>query len=117
MAIRIFATLAVIIALIETWMRPAPVATESITAAKVQTSSGPISPIEFTLKNSESLPDAYHGVTTRPSIAIGEQGRRSMSERLPIEIICRAPEVLRGVITSLRFPMGSTQRTLILNGW
>ena len=61
MAIRIFATLAVIIALIETWMRPAPVATESITAAKVQTSSGPISPIEFTLKNSESLPDAYHG--------------------------------------------------------
>jgi hypothetical protein len=61
MPIRIFATLAVIIALIETSMRPAPVATESITAAKVQTSSKPVSPVELTLKNSELLPDAYRG--------------------------------------------------------
>ena len=61
MPIGIFATMALIIALIEMWMRSAPIATESVTAAKVQTSSGAISPIELTLKNSKSLPDAYHG--------------------------------------------------------
>ncbi len=61
MPIGIFATIALVIALIEMWISSAPVATESITAAKAYTSSGVISPIELTLKNSKSLPDAYHG--------------------------------------------------------
>jgi hypothetical protein len=52
MPIGIFATMALIIALIEMWMRSAPVATGSVTAAKVHTSSGAVSPIELTLKNS-----------------------------------------------------------------
>ena len=60
-AIGVFATMALMIALIEVSMRSAPVATESATAAKVQTLSRAISPIELTLKNSKSLPDAYHG--------------------------------------------------------
>jgi hypothetical protein len=59
--IGVFATTVLIIALIEMWMGSAPIATESVTAAKAQTSSGAISPIELTLKNSKSLPDAYHG--------------------------------------------------------
>ena len=60
-AIGIFATMALMIALIEMWMRSAPVATESATAAKVQTLSSAISPIKLTLKNSKSLPNAYRG--------------------------------------------------------
>ncbi len=54
-----FATMALVIALIEMWMSSALVATASVTAAKAQTSSGAISPIELTLKNSKLLPDAY----------------------------------------------------------
>jgi hypothetical protein len=61
MPIGIFTTTVLIIALIEMSMRSAPITPESVTAAKARTSSGAISLIELTSKNSKSLPDAYHG--------------------------------------------------------
>jgi hypothetical protein len=60
-AIGVFATMALIIALIGMWLRFAPVTTEAVTAAEVQPLSNAISPFELTLKNGKSLPDGYHG--------------------------------------------------------
>jgi len=57
----VFTTMALIIALIGIWMRSAPVATESMTAARLRPSTGPISPFELTLKDGKLLPNAYHG--------------------------------------------------------
>jgi len=61
MPLRIFATMTLVIALIEMSMRSAPVATESVTTAEAQALGSAISPFELTLKNIRPLPDAYHG--------------------------------------------------------
>jgi len=56
-AISVFAT----IAIIGMWLRFGPVTTEAMTGAEVQTVRNAISPLELTLSNGKSLPDAYHG--------------------------------------------------------
>jgi hypothetical protein len=53
-AVGIFATMALIIALIEIWMRSAPVATESATAVGVQPSPGAVSRFELMSRNHEA---------------------------------------------------------------
>jgi hypothetical protein len=59
-AIGVFATMALIVALIGMWMRFAPVATESVTAAGVQPSTGAISPFELMSRSSKALPNQYY---------------------------------------------------------
>jgi hypothetical protein len=59
-AIGVFATMALIIALIGISMRSAPVAMEPVTAAGFRPSTGAISPYELTLNYGKSLPDARH---------------------------------------------------------
>jgi hypothetical protein len=57
----VFATMALIIALIEIWIRSAVVATQSVTAAEIRPSGAAISSSELTLKSAKSLPDGYRG--------------------------------------------------------
>jgi hypothetical protein len=59
--IGVFATMAFVIALIGMWMRFAPVATESVTAAGLPPSTGPISPLELMSRSSKELPNQYYG--------------------------------------------------------
>ena len=59
-AIGVFLTIAVIIAFVGMWMRFAPVATESVTAAAVQPSTGAISPSELMSKSDKALPNQYY---------------------------------------------------------
>ncbi len=59
-AVGVFATTALIIALIGMWVRSAPVATESVTAAGVKLSTGAISPFELMSKNRKALPNQYY---------------------------------------------------------
>jgi hypothetical protein len=59
-AIGVFLTMAVIIAFVGMWMRFAPVATESVTAAGPKPSTGAISPFELTSKNRKALPNQYY---------------------------------------------------------
>jgi hypothetical protein len=57
--------MALIIALIGTWLRFAPVTTEALTAAEIQPLSNAISPFELMLKNGKSLRAVTTGATTR----------------------------------------------------
>ncbi len=57
-AVGVFATMALIIALIG--MRFAPVATEAVTAAAVKPSTGAISPFELMSRSSKALPNQYY---------------------------------------------------------
>jgi len=59
-AIAVFATTALIIVLIGIWMRLAPVATEAVTAAPVQPSTGAILPFELMSTSSKALPSQYY---------------------------------------------------------
>jgi hypothetical protein len=56
----VFATMALIIAAVAMWLSFAPVATESVTAAAVEPSTGAISPFELTLRNGKTLPHQYY---------------------------------------------------------
>jgi hypothetical protein len=60
-AVGVFLTMALIIALVGMWMRSAPVATESVTAAGVQPSTAAISPFELMSRSSKALPSQYYG--------------------------------------------------------
>jgi hypothetical protein len=59
-AVGVFATMALIIALIEMWMKFGPVATESVTAAGVKPPTGAISPFELMSRSSKALPSQYY---------------------------------------------------------
>jgi hypothetical protein len=59
-AIGVFLTVALIIALVGMWMRSAPVATESVTAAAAQPPAGAISPFELMSKSRKALPNQYY---------------------------------------------------------
>jgi hypothetical protein len=59
-AIAVSVTTVLIFALIGMWMRFAPVANESVTAAGVQPSSGVISPFELMSGSSNALPKQYY---------------------------------------------------------
>jgi hypothetical protein len=61
-AIGVFATMALIVAVIGIWLRFEPVATEPMTAAGAQAVSNPIFPLELMLKYGESIPAAFQGV-------------------------------------------------------
>ena len=56
----VFVTMALIIALMGMWVRSAPIATESVTAAGDQSSTGAISPFELMSKNHKALPNQYY---------------------------------------------------------
>jgi hypothetical protein len=59
-AIAVFATTALITVLVGIWMRFAPVATEAVTASRVQPSTGAISPSELMSRSSKALPSQYY---------------------------------------------------------
>jgi hypothetical protein len=59
-AIGVFATIALIVALVGMWMRFAPVASEPATAAGVKLPTGAISPLELMSRSSKTLPSQYH---------------------------------------------------------
>ena len=56
----VFATMAVIIALIGMWVRFAPVATQSLTAERAEPSARMISPFELMSRTSKALPNQYY---------------------------------------------------------
>jgi hypothetical protein len=58
--IGVFAMIALIIALIGTWTRFAPIPTEAVTAAGLNPSTGPISPYELMSKNRKTLANQYY---------------------------------------------------------
>ena len=57
----VLATIALIAALIGIWVRFGPVATEAVTAAGVQPSTGAIHPLELMSRSSKELPSQYYG--------------------------------------------------------
>jgi hypothetical protein len=59
-AIAVSVTTALIFALIGMWMRFGPVATESVTAAGVQSSTAAISPSELMSGSDKALPNQYY---------------------------------------------------------
>jgi hypothetical protein len=59
-AVGVFATIALIIALIGVWMRFTPVATKSVTATGAPPSPGTISPLELMSRSSKELPNQYY---------------------------------------------------------
>jgi len=59
-AVGVFVTTALTIALIGMWGRFAPVVTESVTAAGVQPSTGAISPSELMSRSDKALPNQYY---------------------------------------------------------
>jgi hypothetical protein len=56
----VFATMALIIALIGMWVRFAPVATQSVTAEQAKPSAGAIAPFELMSTASKALPNQYY---------------------------------------------------------
>jgi hypothetical protein len=59
-AVGVLATVALIAALAGIWVRFGPVATEAVTAAGVQPSTGAISPLELMSRSSKTLPSQYY---------------------------------------------------------
>ena len=89
-AISVFATMALIVAVIGTWSRFAPVAPEPVTAAGVQAASNAISPLELALRNGESLPDAYHGGDYKH--VYPDEAPPNSSGFVRTQIVCRQKE-------------------------
>jgi hypothetical protein len=56
----VFATMAVIIALIGMWVRFAPIATQSVTAERAEPSARMIAPFELMSRTSKALPNQYY---------------------------------------------------------
>jgi len=59
-AAAIFATIALIIALIGMWAKFAPIATKSVTAAGIEPSTSSTSPFELMSRSSKALPKQYY---------------------------------------------------------
>jgi len=58
-AVDALAMMALIVALIAVWMRPAPLATESVTVAGARPSTA-VSPFELMSRSSKALPNQFY---------------------------------------------------------